>query len=122
MLRKTKTWDVRCPEALAKLFPVRKGYYYKVTRDQAREIVKVLSDAYDVTPPKISDRQPKDCNGCYWLRERTIDVHGRGHMKTVFHEFYHHLDHVTGLYDSSDRKQLAWQFADHMFNKFRVMR
>lgn len=135
MLKASKTWDVRCPMALARMFPVRRGYYYKVDRMQARKIVSILSRAYNVTVPTILEETPKGCNGWYQVaRPRNtathrvlttfvygkIAVHARGHMKTVFHEWYHHLDAATGgKYDSDDRKQLAWEFADRLFDKLR---
>jgi hypothetical protein len=134
VLRKTKEWDVRCPRALLRMFPERRGYYYKVTRRQAKRIVCVLSRAYGVPPPVIADTGPgygvdgkRPYNGCCyflpWRRSR-IHVHARGHMKTVFHEFYHHLEHATGgRYNSDDRRggdtSLAWQFADKLFELFR---
>lgn len=129
MLRATKAWDVRCPKALARMFPVRRGYYYKVDREQARKIVKILSRAYEIPVPEILEETPRGCNGWYegqwhpdgkqhWSR---IAIHARGHMKTVFHEWYHHLDSVTrGKYNSDDRKQLAWQFADRLFDVLRI--
>jgi hypothetical protein len=36
MLRASKQWDVRCPRALVRLFPVRRGYYYKIDRRMAQ--------------------------------------------------------------------------------------
>jgi hypothetical protein len=121
MMRASKQWDIRCPQALVRLFPVRRGYYYKVDRRQARRIVAALSKAYGVSVPVVLDVTPVGCNGWYQPASGTMAVHARGHMKTVFHEWYHHLDAVThGKYDSSDRKQLAWQFADRLFDVLRV--
>lgn len=129
MIRATKEWDIRCPKALARMFPVRRGYYYKVDRKQAQKIVKILSRAYGITMrANISiDKPPKGCNGvCHYLTGHSmIDVHARGHMKTVFHEWYHHLDYATrGKYNSDDRQggptSLAWQFADRLFDVLRI--
>lgn len=131
MLRKTKEWDVRCPPALARMFPVRSGYYYKIDRAQARRICRVLAKAYGIEPPTVSAEPPgKGFNGLCWLLpggKARIDVHGRGHIKTTFHEFYHALDHAThGKYNSDDRHggdtSLAWQFADRLFEIFRKTR
>jgi len=126
MLRSTKEWDVRCPRALARMFPVRRGYYYKVDREQARKIVRILAKAYGINPPIVRPGPPeRGCNGQYF--EGQIWVHARAHMKSVFHEFYHHLDDETcGKYRSDDRKggssSLAWQFADLMFESLRMQR
>ena len=125
MLRATREWDVRCPKALVRMFPVRRGYYYKVDRTQAKRIVRILARAYKVQPPIICASSPdRGYNGTYWTADHRIQVHGRGHMKTVFHEFYHHLDVITrGKYNSSDRRggpsSLAWQFADRLFDILR---
>jgi hypothetical protein len=124
MLRASKQWDIRCPRALVKMFPVRRGYYYKVTREQAQQIVRILSSAYKIHPPSISSKGPtQKCNGECWylpLGMSRIHIHARGHMKTVFHEWYHHLEHATkGKYNSSDARQYAWEFADRLFDVFR---
>lgn len=125
MLRKTRTWDVRCPAALARLYPrsMRRGYYYKVTREEAQEICRLLSKEYGVPTPRVMPTAPTHgCNG--QALPGKIWVHGRAHMKSVFHEWYHTLEWATdGRYDSSDRKggpsSLAWQFADQMFDALR---
>lgn len=135
MLRTSRQWDIRCPRALTNMFPERSGYYYKVTRVQARRIVRALCRAYGVPTHYIGVSRvsgpPKGCNGqCTFLPHRAslIEVHARGHIKTVFHEFYHALDHYYQhkLYNSSDRQggpsSLAWQFADHLFEVFRRQR
>jgi hypothetical protein len=129
MRRGSKTWDIRCPRVLTKLFPERTGYYYKINRAQATRVVRILSRAYGVRAPEISDETPPaGCNADYSPLPRgggRIRVHARGHMKSTFHEFYHHLDHATGgMYNSSDRQggdtSLAWQFADKLFDELRT--
>ena len=107
------------------MFPVRRGYYYKVDRAQAQRIVALLAAAYKVRAPVVQPDRPSwpGANGEYQHGGK-IWVHTRGHMKTPIHEFYHHLDWCTrGKYDSNDRKggpsSLAWQFADMVFEKFR---
>jgi len=124
MLRQTKTWDVRCPQGLARMFPraKRKGYYYKVDREQAQEICRLLSKEYGVPVPKVQPETPVDCNGA--ALPGKVWMHGRAHMKTVFHEWYHTLEWYTkGKYNSHDRQggpsSLAWQFADRMFDALR---
>lgn len=125
MLRKTKEWDVRCPRKLTRMFPraERRGYYYKVNRRQAQKICRALSKIYGVSVPAVSpDPPPSGWNGAY--RSGTVWVHARAHLKSVFHEWYHHLDFATrGRYNSDDRQSgpssLAWQFADRLFDVFR---
>jgi len=130
MLRQTKTWDVRCPQGLARMFPraKRKGYYYKVDREQAQEICRLLSKEYGVPVPKVQPNAPPDSYGAAQHDSKSnkckIWVQGRGHMKTVFHEWYHTLEWYTnGKYDSHDNRggpsSLAWQFADRMFDALR---
>ncbi len=134
MLREEGTWDLRLPRALLHLFPERRGYWFKVNRDTAQFICWALSRAYRVSMPVVDDVTPKGANGWYHPRTHTISVHARAHVKTVFHEWYHHLDEVTGgRYDSSDwpdhrlsrRSErttpvsLAWQYAERMFDLLR---
>jgi hypothetical protein len=89
-------------------------------------MVRILAKAYGILPPKIMPVGPeRGCNGQY--SEGQIWVHARAHMKSVFHEFYHHLDDETrGKYRSDDRNggssSLAWQFADLMFESLRSKR
>jgi hypothetical protein len=67
-----------------------------------------------------SYRYRKDKNG-FQQKHSVIRIHPRGHIKTTIHEWYHHLDWMTnGQYNSSDAKQYAWDFAERMFDVFRV--
>lgn len=128
MLRATKQWDMRCPRALVKMFPVRRGYYYKINRQQAQRICDILNRAYGITAKAVisGDKPDNGNNGTCHHRVgySLIDVHTRGHIKTTFHEWYHHLDFSTrGKYNSDDRRggdtSLAWIFADRLFDIFR---
>ena len=61
----------------------------------------------------------------YEYELNTILLRPRNHLKTVFHEFYHHLDNMTdGLYDSDDHQggtsSLAWMFAELLWKEFSV--
>ncbi len=133
---KNGTWDVRVPKLLKDLFPKekRRGYYYKVNRKVAQEIVNALSDEYSIPQPNVSDITPRNCNGRYWPIRRNsdgyspegsrIDIWPSAHLKTVFHEWYHHLDNCTnGEYNSNDNRggasSLAWQFAEKLWEEFR---
>lgn len=59
----------------------------------------------------------------YMYDTKTALLCSRNHLKSIFHEFYHHLDNMTdGKYNSSDRgggsSSLAWIFADKLWAKF----
>ena len=118
-------WDVRCPDELKRLFTRRRiGYYYKVGHETARKVLRILSDAYKIPVPRIG-KIPKGSMeyAMYDYDTRTVLLYGRNHLKSVFHEFYHHLDNMTdGEYDSSDRtggsSSLAWIFADKLWAEF----
>jgi hypothetical protein len=92
----------------------------------ATKIVEMLSKEYEVETPLIGKLDSKrNLNGCYNNRTKTIYMHSRNHIKTIFHEWYHHLDNVTNRkYNSSDRSggrtSLGWQFADLLWEKFRL--
>lgn len=118
-------WDVRCPGELKRLFPKRTGYYYKVGHDTAKKVLHILSAAYNIPPPDL-DKIPKGSKeyAMYDYETKTVLLYNRNHLKSVFHEFYHHLDNMTGgEYDSSDREDgpssLAWMFAEKLWEKFR---
>ena|SRR5579863_6708228 len=134
MLASGMGWDVRCPQVLKDMFrPPRRGYWYKVNVEQAEQIVKHLAAAYGVQPPRVEKFAPRGSvlasgrrlNGQYFGQSKTIKMHSWNHIKTIFHEFYHHLDYVTkGKYNSSDNKggpsSYGWQFADRVWEKLRA--
>ena len=120
----SREWDVRCPDKLRKLFPKRTGYYYRVSHETVEKVLRILSEAYKVPAPKLG-RIPKGSveYAMYDLETKTILLYGRNHLKSIFHEFYHHLDNMTdGEYDSSDRtggsSSLAWIYADKLWAEF----
>ena len=116
-------WDIRCPKSLKNLFPVRRGYYFKVDNKQALKVLKILSRAYKIKCPVIKRiKAGTNANAMYESPNKVI-LWSRNHLKSVWHEFYHHLDYCTkGKYNSDDRRggpsSLAWQFADHMWQAF----
>jgi hypothetical protein len=119
-----ETWDVRCPEKLRRLFPTRAGYYFRVDPATAGKVLRILSEAYRIPAPRLG-MKPKEGgeNAFYEYDARTVLLRPRNHLKTVFHEFYHHLDNMTdGCYDSDDREggstSFAWMFADKLWQKF----
>lgn len=144
MLKATGEWDIRVPAGLLAMYPreKRRGYWFKVNRSTARSIVVLLAAEYGVRAPYVDDVNPEGNNGWYrsWINGGTISMWPRGHLKTVFHEFYHHLDHATnGEYDSSDfpnggrrgrgrlaktgeptpSTSLAWIFAEKLWDKMK---
>lgn len=117
-------WDVRCPGRLKKLFPKRTGYYYRVDHETAKKVLRILSDAYKIPAPKLGKIPKRSMEyAMYDYDTKTVLLYWRNHLRSVFHEFYHHLDNMTdGEYDSSDRgdgsSSLAWIFADKLWIKF----
>lgn len=117
-------WDIRGVEELRKLFSKpRKGYWFKVDKTKAEEIVEVLSNAYSISIPKvvidISRLRKRGSNAAYC--EGVIYMYSRNHAKSIVHEWYHHLDLVTGgKYDSDDNyggsSSYGWIFADILWN------
>jgi hypothetical protein len=95
-----------------------------VNTGTAGQVLRILSEAYQIPAPRL-ETKPKEGgeNALYDYDTRTILLRSRNHLKTVFHEFYHHLDNMTdGSYDSDDRDggptSLAWMFADRLWEKF----
>lgn len=120
-----RNWDVRCPKELGLLFPKRTGYYFRVDQNIAHKVLNILSDVYEIPAPKL-DKIPKGSkeNALYDYETKTVLLYPRNHLRTIFHEFYHHLDNMTGgMYDSDDREggssSLAWIFAEKLWEKFR---
>lgn len=142
-MRTDGTWDVRCPAVLKTMFPpeARRGYWYKVNTAQAVIICEALSREYGVAVPRVQVEiaflAARKINAGYLPKRHggTILLYSRNHMKSVFHEWYHHLDHATGgAYNSSDfglrgkaalgtghegNQSLAWQFAERMWAALR---
>ena len=117
-------WDVRCPDRLKKLFPKRTGYYYKVGHDNANKVLRILSDTYKIPAPELG-KIPRGSieYAMYDYDTKKVLLYSRNHLKSIFHEFYHHLDNMTdGKYNSSDKavgsSSLAWIFADKLWVKF----
>lgn len=122
------TWDVRCPKKLSRLFPKRSGYYFRVDHHTAEKVLCILSNAYEIPAPALGKlpRRGRE-NAAYEYDTWTILLRPRSHLRSVFHEFYHHLDNMTdGMYDSNDRgggpSSLAWMFAERLWKKFAAQR
>jgi len=124
MKKGNEGWDIRCPDELKELFPKRSGYYYRVGHDIAKKVLIILSAAYHIPAPKL-DNIPKGSSdyAMYDYDTQTVLLDNRNHLKSVFHEFYHHLDNMTGgEYDSADNagssSSLSWIFAEKLWNTF----
>lgn len=139
VLRATKTWDLRITEeVLSTVFsttalpwynPAHKGrIWYRCTKESAANLTTILAKVYEIPAPKEVDYiKGKPCFGRYYFKEQRIEIRRSGHIKTVLHEFYHHLDNMTnGRYNSDDRNggdtSLAWQFAERYWEQLRIKR
>lgn len=140
----TWIWDIRVNPAIIhwrnECVRLKIPYYWKVNKAEAKDLCDLLAESYNVQPPQVKNFHDDSLgkrslavpgargglNGCYFPSQKTMYVHGRAHIKTVVHEFYHHLDTVTeGQYDSDDHPDgsrgktssvsLAWQFADRFW-------
>lgn len=145
----TWIWDIRVNPGIIiwrrECLKVRYPYYWKLNVLEAKDMVDLLADSYGVRPCRVrafhSDSLGKRAlavpgaagglNGCYFPSMEVMYIHGRAHIKTVVHEFYHHLDNVTeGEYDSDDhpdgshgrttKASLAWQFADRFWEALKT--
>lgn len=133
-------WDIRIHPAIihwrAECLRLRIPYYWKLNKQEAQDLCDLLAEEYNVSSPIVRnfhedhmgqmalkvDGAKAGLNGCYFASQCVIYIHASAHIKTVVHEFYHHLDCVTeGQYDSDDhpdgsggrttKVSLAWQFA-----------
>jgi hypothetical protein len=120
-------WDVRVPSALRMM--VIKGTHgvflsrgARTNRTGALRIVSLLAEAYGVSPPtvrvSVAELRERGANAMYDpnVPEGEVIMYGTNHVKSIFHEFYHHLDRETRhAYNSSDARSYAWQFAELMY-------
>lgn len=122
------TWDIRCPGSLFKLRDsLKANTNYKVDAAIAKQIIELLARAYHVKRCQVkagSARKNKlfkglDCVYTAPVRagDRPTLFVRRAHVRSVFHEFYHHLEYITdGRYNSSDRLGHAQEYAQRMWN------
>jgi hypothetical protein len=133
-------WDIRIHPSIihwrAECLRLRIPYYWKLNVDEAQDLCDLLASSYGIHPPVVFafNKHPAgprvnaagELRGCYLPYNNVILIHARAHVKTVVHEFYHHLDHVTnGMYDSDDHPDgsrghttsvsFGWQFADRFW-------
>jgi hypothetical protein len=122
-MKRTGKWDIRCSQELIDIFQIRTGYYFKIGIEQATEICRILSLDYKINPPNIAVTCPPEGNAKYIWDTETIEMYSRNHIKSIFHEFYHHLDNKTdGKYNSDDHEggqsSYGWQFAEKLWKLF----
>lgn len=92
--------------------------------DTAKKVLKILSDVYKIPAPNLGKiRKERKEYAMYDYDTKTVLLYSRNHLKSIYHEFYHHLDNMTnGKYNSDDREgsssSLAWIFADKLWVKF----
>jgi hypothetical protein len=125
MLRKSRSWDIRCPDELRILRSELRGILKsgQLDRIACGRVMDILAKEYHIkscivmpdNPPKKFGNNVKAVSqsGCLWMIEQI-------HWKTAFHEFYHLLDHRTkGKYISSDhaggKSSYANQFANRLW-------
>ncbi len=123
---KDGTWDVRCSDKIRNMFERSKPYYWKINKDQALELLKEFCNLYKIREPELKVISlSKKCNyvAIYYWDTEMIGMYSRNHIKSIAHEFYHHLDKCTrGKYNSDDRRgkenSLAWIFADKFWKSY----
>lgn len=128
------TWDIRITPELSAFFQTirKKGaYYWKLSKEEAIELIEILCKAYNIPEiphyhtDNVNYLKARQCCGLYCWRgtRENSDIYTfpRPHFKTVAHEVYHHIDYYNRyglhrkLYDSSDSKKHAWNFAERLW-------
>lgn len=128
-------WDIRINDDLRSYWSTlrQKGaYYWKLSDDECIRLARIICDLYEVPCPKLeigSDiTQLKRYRACgLYVKSKsgsgTVFTYRRPHFKTLVHELYHHIDFVyrydrrNPLYDSSDRMNYAWNFAELVWKR-----
>ena len=131
MLKEIKNWDIKITQEMVDYYKELKktggNYFYKLNKEQAKRWVEMLCAAYEISvvPKILVDKKAlASCEACglYVPSNQTIYMNGRSHILTIIHEFYHHLDNITGgKYDSSDAKQYASAYSHKMYDELRTM-
>ena len=125
----TFVWDIRMPKELKEYYNSLKTiglqnkntYFYKLNIEQAAIVVSLLSDIYNIPAPKlvVDIKYLKNCNALsvtkYGLNTSTIYMYPKNHIKTLFHEFYHHLDDRTS---KINRTYVSYGGRDDMYHQF----
>jgi hypothetical protein len=124
-------WDIRATPELMTFYnslKPRGPYFYKLGLEDVKTCVSILANAYGVICPKVvvnnSGVRRMRARAFYNKPSHTINMCTRNHIKTIFHEFYHHLEEVTnGIYRSGTAKasehKYSHQFADILYDDLR---
>ena len=131
-----RTWDLKVSKEMIDFYNLTKkngnNYFWNFNREKAIQLVKILSETYQVSVPKVvtNTKHLNDYGkkwygggvcGMYYYKSQTIIMRTRNHLKTIIHEFYHHLDNMTnGMYNSSDELRYAHMFAEKMYSLIRT--
>ena len=131
-----RIWDLKVSKQMIYFYNTTKkngnNYFWNFNLEKAVQLVKILSESYSIRVPKVVSNTKvlkelgkkywgttKLC-GAYFNDNQTIYMRTRNHIKTIIHEFYHHLDNMTnGMYNSSDTKYYAHIFAEKMYTLIR---
>ena len=134
-MKHDNTWDLRVTKDMVDFYNKTKkegnNYFWNFNLSSAITLFDLLSKAYQVNKPDllsctkkvnqigINPLTGKRTRAYYEIDTKRITMRARNHIKTIIHEFYHHLDNVTGLYNSSDELCLANKYADKMYEILR---
>lgn len=128
-MKRDGTWDIRLTPALRRMvLGATHGIFHsrgiRTNKAGAVAIAAQLAKAYKVRCPSIvvdvKALRQRGANAMYYFSGEVIVMYGTNHVKSIFHEFYHHLDNVThGKYHSSDRYKFAWEFAERLYAKIK---
>jgi len=91
-----------------------------IVNKEAEEALKVLSQHYSVSVPRLRVGMPKRYSkrvGCYVSETKTIHVMSREKLEDPFvilHEFYHHLRTHGGVHRGTEKNanRFAWEFIE----------
>ena len=129
MLVKTREWDIRITTQMIDFYKKIKeegAYFYKLNILNSRKIIELLCDAYEISYPEsirvnVYFLRKNNCNACYFNNTSEIYLYPRTHILTPIHEFYHHLEIMSGgKYDSSDDKNYASVFSHKLYDELRT--
>jgi len=124
-------WDIRVSQELMTFYnslKPRGPYFYKLKLADAEQCVSILANSYGVSCPKVvvnnSGVKRIRARAFYNKPSKTINMCTMNHIKTIFHEFYHHLEEVTnGIYRSGTAKasehKYSHEFADIIYDDLR---
>jgi len=130
MIVESKEWDIRITTDMIDFYNKIKreegAYFYKLTLSNSKKIIELLCDAYLISYPEsivvnVPFLRKNNCCGCYFFSRSEIYLYPRTHILTPVHEFYHHLEVMSGgKYDSSDERNYASLFSHKLYDELRT--